>query len=226
MEKSRNTCPCCKVHIICSTFKGLRWAFSGSPTWGIWVRQFSPSIGTPCLPTSRYLFSFRKLHSLNFSEINFCLFLSSLSRVTVTCGVGRFKGEKGRRTRRAKENGGNAQDWRREGGRGRREVSGMLRRERRIQRREAMRRRRFSCSQLTHTFTRPHQQNWPEVPVWEHWWHMLRQNQILLSLSFSRFVKFRWKSMSSLFNICLTGKPMISLGDYLKGGYRFFFILS
>lgn len=89
-------------------------------------------------------------------------------KVTVTCGVGRFKGEKGRRTRRAKENGGNAQDWRREGGRGRREVSGMLRRERRIQRREAMRRRRFSCSQLTHTFTRPHQQNWPEVPVWEH----------------------------------------------------------
>ena len=216
----------CNVDEYMFNVQRFEMSFSGSPTWGIWVRQFSPSIGTPCLPTSRYLFSFRKLHSLNFSGINFCLFLPSLSRVTVTCGVGRFKGEKGRRTRRAKENGGNAQDWRREGGRGSREVSGMLRRERRIQRREAMRRRRFSCSQLTHTFTRPHQQNWPEVPLWEHWRHMLRQNQILLSLSVSRFIKFWWKSMSSLFNICLTGRPMISLWDYLKGGYRFFFILS
>ena len=85
-------------------------------------------------------------------------------RVTVTCGIGRSRGDQGKMTRRVKQTKG-----RREGGRGRREISRHLKRRERRGRREVRRRiRRDNCTPITHTFTRPHQENWPELPVWEH----------------------------------------------------------
>ena len=62
-------------------------------------------------------------------------------------------------------------ELRREEGRGRREVSRHWKRGERRGRREVRmrrRKRRDNCTPITHTFTRPHQENWPELPVWEH----------------------------------------------------------
>ena len=73
-------------------------------------------------------------------------------------------------TRRGKQSK-DRRELRRGGGRGRRQVSKNLKRRERRGRREVRRRRmrgRDNCSPITHTFTRPHQENWPELPVWEH----------------------------------------------------------
>ena len=89
--------------------------------------------------------------------------------MTVTCGPGRSRGEQGKMTRRVKQTK-DRRELRREGGRGRRQVSRHWKRGERRGRREVRRRRmrRDNCTPITHTFTRPHQENWPELPVWEH----------------------------------------------------------
>ena len=95
-----------------------------------------------------------------------------LFRVTVTCGLGdgSKKGEQGKRTSRVKQ-AKDRRELRKAGVRGRGELSRHGKRRLRRGRREVMRRRRRrdNCSPITHTFTRPHQDNWPELPVWEHW---------------------------------------------------------
>ena len=122
------------------------------------------SSGMACLQISIYVQCKSLLVPANLSKSwSFPLF-----RVTVTCGLGGgSKGDQGKRTSRVKQ----AKD-RRELKRERREISRYWKRRGvRRGRREVMRRRRRreNCTPLTHTFTRPHQDDWPELPVWEHW---------------------------------------------------------